>query len=160
MDTTGVNETILLDRSQYEITDFEVTITDSAITTAYNRYKVLYTTTPTQTEESPWHTGRWEWTVIGDFAKPSDSLGAAMVTAAMGDWKNKQTWLSGLDICSKDLGPCIPMVMREFDNRTVTKEGYYHNYPDDMRSSFRDDWCTLDAGQVTQSTHTRSQAAT
>lgn len=33
----------------------------------------------------PWHKGRWEWTVIGDFAKPSDSLGAAMLSSAWAD---------------------------------------------------------------------------
>jgi hypothetical protein len=106
---------------------------------------ILYTTTPTRRViEAGWHTGRWEWMVIGEFAKPSDSLGASMITAALGDWKNVQVWLSGLDF-SSELGPSIPWTIREFNEPVDTaKDANYHDYPDDMRASFRDDWSTPD----------------
>ena len=143
MDSTGLLPALLLDRSAYTISDMDVTfVLDELI--GYDLYKILYTTTPTGGEEQ-WHDGRWEWMVIGEYAKPSDSLGASMLTAAMGDWKNVQVWLSGLDFCSMELGPCIPMTMRRFSEPVDTvKDAYYHDYPVDMRSSLRDDWSTPD----------------
>jgi len=92
-----------------------------------------------------WHTGRWEWTIIGDFAKPSDSLGASMLSSAWSDWKNKELWLSGLDIKATELAPSIPWVMRNHAPLNgETREAYYKDPPEDLRTSFRDDWCTPD----------------
>ena len=92
-----------------------------------------------------WHTGRWEWTIIGDFAKPSDSLGAAMLTSAWSDWKNKEVWLSGLDIKATELGPSIPWVMRNYAPLDgETRDAYYMDPPGDLRAGFRNDWCTPD----------------
>jgi len=144
MDSTGQLPSMLLARSMYTIMDLDVTFDLNEII-GYDLYKILYTTTPTRRViEAGWHTGRWEWMVIGEFAKPSDSLGASMITAALGDWKNVQVWLSGLDF-SSELGPSIPWTMREFNEPVDTaKDGYYHDYPDDMRASFRDDWSTPD----------------
>jgi hypothetical protein len=93
-----------------------------------------------------WHTGRWEWTVIGEDSHASDSLGSAMLTAAWGDWKNKETWLAGLDINSEEIGPSIPWVMRKFSDTQSNMRLNYHFDHDtgDHRSAFRDDWCTPD----------------
>jgi hypothetical protein len=88
--------------------------------------------------------GRWEWTIIGDYAKPSDSLGAAMLTSTWSDWKNVEVWLSALDIKSTELAPSIPWVMRNFTPQDNTRDPYYMDPPDDLRASFRDDWCTPD----------------
>jgi hypothetical protein len=56
------------------------------------------------------------------------------------DWKNKEMWLTGLDVKSADTGPSIPWEMRSFGDEDV-KEGYYFDpASDDFRSAFRDDW--------------------
>ncbi len=93
----------------------------------------------------PFHVGRWEWMVIGGFAAPSDSLGAAMLSSAWCDWKNTEIWLSGLDIKATVNAPSIPWVHRNFTaiNADV-RDLYYMNPPNDNRTSFRDDWCTPD----------------
>jgi hypothetical protein len=83
--------------------------------------------------------------IIGDFAKPSDSLGSAMLSTAWCDWKQVEVWLSGIDIQSLELAPRIPWMMRNFTGPTVEpREAYYMDYPNDTRASFRDDWSTPD----------------
>ncbi|MCW4013180.1 MAG: hypothetical protein NWF07_09355 [Candidatus Bathyarchaeota archaeon] len=94
---------------------------------------------------SCFHAGRWEWMVIGDFAAPSDSLGAAMLSSAWCDWKNTEVWLSGLDIKATVNAPSIPWIHRNFTAINAdARDPYYMNPPDDNRTSFRDDWCTPD----------------
>jgi hypothetical protein len=94
---------------------------------------------------TPGHEGRWEWIVIGEFAEPSDSLGAAMISSSWSDWKNKEVWLSAQDIKATELAPSIPWVHRNFTRiDSDTKAIYYMEPPEDNRSSFRDDWCTPD----------------
>jgi hypothetical protein len=93
---------------------------------------------------SCYEVGRWEWTIIGDYAKPSDSLGAAMLASTWSDWKNVEVWLSALDIKSTQLAPSIPWGMRNFTSQDNTRDPYYMDPPDDLRASFRDDWCTPD----------------
>ena len=92
----------------------------------------------------PWDNGRWEWTVLGESSLPSDSLGAAMLSSAWCDWKNVEVWLSGLDIQATEVAPSIPWVMRSFAETELGREAYYMSPPDDLRASFRDDWCTPD----------------
>ncbi len=137
----GAGGNRLLTRPE-EYTLIGATINILIDTSSYNYYKVLYTTK--LDSDKDWHSGRWEWTVIGDFAKPSDSLGAAMLSSSWGDWKNVEVWLSALDIKSTELAPSIPWVMRNFDTQTNTRDPYYMDPPDDLRASFRDDWCTPD----------------
>jgi hypothetical protein len=113
-------------------------------TSGYTHYKVLYTTK--LDTDADYHDGRWEWTVIGENSHASDSLGSAMLSSAWSDWKNKETWLSGLDIQSLDIGPSIPWTMRAFDTALTPDRLNYHFDHDagDHRSAFRDDWCTPD----------------
>jgi hypothetical protein len=99
--------------------------------------KVLYSTI----EEN--EKGRYEWTILGRDAHTSDSLGAALVTAA---FKNKdiEIGLSGLDMMYYEwLMPSIPYVMNCFE----TAPGARADYKDDGstpgdRTALRDDWCT------------------
>ena len=57
----------------------------------------------------------------------------------------KSAWIPpGLDIKADELGPGIPWVMRSFGDED-TKNGYYFDGPEtDLRTAFRDDWCTPD----------------
>ncbi|NIN68131.1 MAG: hypothetical protein GTO63_26175, partial [Anaerolineae bacterium] len=51
------------------------------------------------------------------------------------DWKNVETWLSGLDVEAEVYGPAIPYVLRPLDG----------DYRDDLgRLHFKDDWSTPD----------------
>jgi hypothetical protein len=90
-----------------------------------------------------WHTGQWEWTVLGATSAPADSLGASMVSSAWSDWKNVEVWLSGLDYQDTVYAPSIPWLMRNFTD-TSGRDAYY--YADDPygleRTAFKDDWCT------------------
>ena len=64
-----------------------------------------------------------------------------MLSSAWGDWKNKETWLTGLDIQSLDVGPSIPWTMRRFDTAQEPERLNYHfdHMAGDHRSAFRDD---------------------
>jgi len=86
--------TLLTRPDDYTVSDDTIYITD---TTGYNHYKVLYST-KLDNDQLDWHNGRWEWAIIGENSHASDSLGSAMLTSAWSDWKNKETWLTGLDI--------------------------------------------------------------
>ena len=145
MDSSGINSAKLLWRPEdYTIDGYTITI-DPSVLVGYDRYKVLYKTTGIEDTNGLVHNGRWEWVVIGDFAAPSDSLGSAMLSSAWGDWKNKEVWLSGLDISATELAPSIPWVQRNFTRIDADeKDFYYMEPPDDQRASFRDDWCTPD----------------
>jgi len=98
--------------------------------------KVLYSTI----EEN--EKGRYEWTIMGRDAFTSDSLGGALVTAAL---KNKdiEIGLSGLDMMYYEwMMPSIPYVMNCFG----TAPGARADYKDDgstpgQRPALRDDWC-------------------
>jgi len=139
----GASGARLLTRpEEYTATDDTIDILVS--TSGYTHYKVLYTTK--LDTDADYHDGRWEWTVIGENSHASDSLGSAMLSSAWSDWKNKETWLSGLDIQSLDIGPSIPWTMRAFDTALTPDRFNYHFDHDagDHRSAFRDDWCTPD----------------
>lgn len=113
---------------------------------SYDAYKVLYSTrvSATPAAREMLHQGRWEWLTVGESSLAPDSIGAAMVTSALGDWKDREVWLTGLDIGST-YGPTIPMVMRLFDPAMTGKEAYQYD-PDngDYRAALKDDWCTPD----------------
>jgi hypothetical protein len=105
-------------------------------------YKILYTT---KYDGDIWHTGQWEWTILGEASLPSDSLGASMVSSAWGDWKNIEVWLSGLDYQSTEVAPSIPWVMRNFTATSNGRDAFYMDDPvDHERACFKDDWCTPD----------------
>jgi hypothetical protein len=122
-------------------------------TSSYTHYKVLYTTK--LCSDADWHDGRWEWTVIGETSHASDSLGSAMLTSAWADWKNKETWLTGLDIQSVDIGPTIPWTMSAFQTGLDPERLNYHfdHVMGDHRSAFRDDWCTPDTWDMWTTIH-------
>ena len=133
---------ILLERDEdYDLVGDTITLKPDTVT-AYDGllYKVLYST---RQDSYDWHTGQFEWTVLGEASLPSDSLGASMLSSAWSDWKNIQCWVSGLDMQAYDLAPGIPSVMRTFAESPPYLR-YYHDYPVDNRTSFRDDWCTPD----------------
>ena len=137
----GGGESILLQRPE-DYTVNEDSITIHAELDGYTHYKALYSTETC--EENGWHDGRWEWTVIGESSHASDSLGSGLLTSALTDWKNKEVWLTGLDIQAADLGPSIPWIMRRFTEDT-TRTGYHFDHENsDHRSAFRDDWSTPD----------------
>ncbi|MBN2335807.1 hypothetical protein JXL21_09620 [Candidatus Bathyarchaeota archaeon] len=136
-DSTGTNEAKLLMREE----DYTASIDTIMITTdltGYDYYKVLYSTT--LTGDGQLHDGRWEWLVIGEESLASDSIGSAMMSATWADWKNKETWLSGLDVEAEIFGPAIPYVLRPFD-------GDFRM--DDGRIAFKDDWSTPDDWDMT-----------
>ena len=128
-------------------TDYTIsgdTITITASTSDYEYYKVLYST-KLMNPDSTWHTGRWEWIVVGEPSLASDSIGTGMIAAAWSDWKNKETWLSGLDIQAEDFGPTMPYTMRRFtDGLEGRLDFHYDHEGGDLRSAFKDDWCTPD----------------
>jgi hypothetical protein len=149
-DAAGVLPVKLLERGvDYTITPFTVTFLKSF--TGYDYYKVLYSTYLMDAEESPWQDGRWEWIVVGEPSLASDSIGTGMIAATWCDWKNKETWLSGLDIQAEVFGPTMPYVMRRF---TTGLEGrfdfHYDHAGGDNRSALKDDWSTPDdwAGEL------------
>ncbi len=135
-DSTGTLEPLLLERDvDYEIVDFFVLFLEEF--PDYDLYKVLYSTElvvdPPQGED--WSVGRWEWIVVGEPSLASDSIGTGMVAAAWLDWKNVETWLSGLDIEAEVYGPAIPYTLRPMDG----------DYKDDLgRLHLKDDWSTPD----------------
>lgn len=135
-DSTGTLEPLLLERDvDYEIVDFFVLFLEEF--PDYDLYKVLYSTElvvdPPQGED--WSVGRWEWIVVGEPSLASDSIGTGMVAAAWLDWKNVETWLSGLDIEAEVYGPAITYTLRPMDG----------DYKDDLgRLHLKDDWSTPD----------------
>lgn len=144
--------TLLTRPDDYTVSEDTIIIT--ADTTGYTHYKVLYSTKLNELNEE-WHNGRWEWTIIGENSHASDSLGSAMLTSSWSDWKNKETWLTGLDIKSEDIGPSIPWVMRKFTDTQSEMRLNYHFDEDtgDHRSAFKDDWCTPDNWDKTTTIH-------
>jgi hypothetical protein len=135
-DSTGTHEPLLLERDvDYEIVDFMVQFLKEF--PGYDLYKVLYSTELVEDppEGEDWSAGRWEWIVVGEPSLASDSIGTGMVAAAWLDWKNVETWLSGLDVEAEVYGPAIPYVLRPLDG----------DYRDDLgRLHFKDDWSTPD----------------
>ena len=157
-DTAGAVGPTLLYRNhtplynQYTISGWTITLNTSAITSysSYDWVKVLYSTKNNATANAraialnnTYHTGRWEWEIVGNISLASDSIGSGMISAAWQDWKNKEMWLSGVDIQAEVYGPTIPYVMRPFDYVCTTKADYYYNDTlGDHRSAFKDDWST------------------
>jgi hypothetical protein len=135
-DSTGTHEPLLLERDvDYEIVDFMVQFLKEF--PGYDLYKVLYSTELVEDppEGEDWSAGRWEWIVVGEPSLASDSIGTGMVAAAWLDWKNVETWLSGLDVEAEVYGPAIPYVLRPLDG----------DYRDDLgRLHLKDDWSTPD----------------
>jgi len=87
--------------------------------------------------------GAYEWTTLGRDAHTSDSLGAALVTAA---FKNKDIEIgnAGMDMMYLDWGlSCIPYVMNCFGTAPGARADYkvYGTTPG-YRTALGDDWCT------------------
>ena len=129
------------------IRDVDYTIDEDTITILNDHgadvYKVLYSTV--LDTQAPYHTGQYEWTVLGENSHASDSLGAAMLSSGWSDWKNIEVWLSGLDIESA-MAPAIPVTLRKFaDTEDPNRLNYHYDHQaGDHRAAFRDDWCTPD----------------
>jgi hypothetical protein len=145
-DSTGTLDALLLTRPfNYTINNFTVTINDLVEYADYDLYKVLYSTEllPDETREEDWSVGRWEWIVVGEPSLASDSIGTGMVAAAWLDWKNVETWLSGLDMEASVFGPSIPYVLRP--SVSLAMDTVPGDYKDDLgRAHFKDDWSTPD----------------
>jgi hypothetical protein len=144
-DSTGTLEPLLLERGIPEPDEEKDYLIDPATFTltlfkefpCYDLYKVLYSTelVDNPPQGADWSVGRWEWIVVGEPSMASDSIGTGMVAAAWLDWKNAETWLSGLDVEAEVYGPAIPYVLRPMDG----------DYKDDLgRLHFKDDWSTPD----------------
>lgn len=144
-DSTGTLDPLLLERGideEDEEKDYLIDPTTFTLTffeeyPGYDLYKVLYSTELVEDppEGEDWSVGRWEWIVVGEPSLASDSIGTGMVAAAWLDWKNVETWLSGLDMEASVFGPSIPYVLRPMDG----------DYKDDLgRAHFKDDWSTPD----------------
>jgi hypothetical protein len=84
--------------------------------------------------------GRYEWTVVGKEAATVDSIGAALITAAIKN-KNMEIGIGGLDMAETVLANQIPWVMRKF-GMGWAKTDYAYDYPEDMRRALKNDWCT------------------
>jgi len=145
LDVGGDLEPKLLARpDDYERVD-EWTLLITADTTGYNTYKVLYSTTPAEETPPCYHTGRWEWNIIGEESLASDSIGSGMISATWMDWKRNEMWLSGLDVQAEVFGPTIPFVMARFNDGLPGRYDFHYDYEaGDHRSAFKDDWCTPD----------------
>jgi hypothetical protein len=114
-DSSGAMEAELLERPEdYNLLyhgkgNYVIALEDEF--TDYDHYKVLYSTKLNTTRNGAPHwfqDGRWEWLVIGGESLASDSIGSAMLSTTWTDWKNKETWLSGLDAEADVYGPAIP----------------------------------------------------
>jgi len=106
--------------------------------------KVLYSTTYERFEipEGEYaYPGRYEWTVVGRNAESVDSVGAALVTAAM---KNKaiEIGMAGLDMWDSNIANQIPNVMRKFGTGHTAYDYHYDHAGGDHRAALHDDWCT------------------
>jgi hypothetical protein len=87
--------------------------------------------------------GRYEETVVGKDARSVDSIGAALVTAAIKN-KNLEIGIGALDIEDPDYKASIPWVMRRFGPEYSVGDHYYEAgmwEPPDERTALRDDWC-------------------
>jgi hypothetical protein len=84
--------------------------------------------------------GRYEWTVVGKDAASVDSIGAALITAAIKN-KRMEIGIGGLDMAETELANQIPWVMRKFGVGWARTD-YAYDYPDDMRTALKNDWCT------------------
>ena len=138
---TSSGQVLLVRNVDYTIDGNTITILDDH---GADTYKVLYSTILDEVE-SPWHSGQFEWVILGENSHASDSLGAAMLSVGWSDWKNIEVWLSGLDIDS-EIAPSIPMTMRKFaDTETPNRLNYHYDHAGgDHRAAFKDDWCTPD----------------
>jgi hypothetical protein len=136
---TSTGAVLLVRDVDYEIAGRTITIINDH---EADTYKVLYSTYNLNYE---WHTGQFEWTVLGENSHASDSLGAAMLATGWSDWKNIEVWLSGLDIDSA-MAPSIPVTLRKFaDTEDPNRLNYHYDHAGgDHRAAFRDDWCTPD----------------
>ena len=145
-DSTGTLDALLLTRPfNYTINGFTVTINDLVEYADYDLYKVLYSTELVEAppEGEDWSVGRWEWITVGEPSLASDSIGTGMVAAAWLDWKNVETWLSGLDMEASVFGPSIPYVLRP--SVSLAMDTVPGDYKDDLgRAHFKDDWSTPD----------------
>ena len=142
-DADGILEPILLTRLEDYVRRDDFTLAILADTTDYEYYKVLYSTRRIGEEPHWFHSGRWEWTIIGEESLASDSIGSGMIGSTWTDWKKKEMWLSGLDVEAEIYGPSIPSVMSRFDDSLPGRYDFYYDYDgEDFRTAFRDDWCT------------------
>jgi hypothetical protein len=90
--------------------------------------------------------GRYEHVVVGKDARSVDSIGAAMVSAAIKN-KNLEVGMGALDMMDPDYKSRIPWVFRKF-GEGYTWDDYYYGAvasdwaADDERVALKDDWCT------------------
>ncbi|MCX6648600.1 MAG: hypothetical protein NTV61_04335 [Candidatus Bathyarchaeota archaeon] len=147
LDSAGAAEPLLLTRgTQYTIggAPWTITLNPSKIPgySAYDYYKILYTTKVVSTQSSL-HDGRYEWLVVGETSHASDSIGSAMLGVGYADWKDVEVWISALDVESESYGPSIPQVLRRFATMQHNRLDYqYASDEGDARYAFRDDWST------------------
>jgi hypothetical protein len=81
--------------------------------------------------------GRYEWVVVGRDAASVDSIGSAMITAAIKQ-KNITIGLGGIDLAATTVANSIPYVMAMVDEGDTAAD-----YKDEMgRAYLLDDWCT------------------
>jgi hypothetical protein len=88
--------------------------------------------------------GRYEWTVVGRNAASVDSVGAALVTAAI---KNKglEIGIAGVDMLDPEVANWIPWIMAKFGDDDEWEDYYYNKAGldvKDYRTALKDDWCT------------------
>jgi hypothetical protein len=90
--------------------------------------------------------GRYEHVVVGKDARSVDSIGAAMVSAAIKN-KNLEIGMGALDMMDPDYKSNIPWVFRKFGEGYM-KDDYYYGAvasdwaADDKRVALKDYWCT------------------
>jgi hypothetical protein len=90
--------------------------------------------------------GRYEHVVVGKDARSVDSVGAAMVSAAIKN-KNLEIGMGALDMMDPDYKSNIPWVFRKFGESYMWDDYYYGAVAsdwaaDDERVALKDDWCT------------------
>jgi hypothetical protein len=154
-DADGDLDPVLLSRPE----NYDVMLIDSVaeivfldIPDGYEYYKVLYSTIPTRNAPSWFHTGRWEWMIVGEESLASDSIGSGMVGSTWTDWKKQEMWLSGLDVQAEIYGPTIPFVFSRFNDSLPGRQDFHYDHEgEDHRSALMDDWCTPEgyAGETT-----------
>jgi hypothetical protein len=117
--------------------DYNITLRPDGranVTFAYSGYyKILYSTMG----------GRYEWVTVGRDANSVDSVGSALVSAAIKD-KEVEIGLGGLDLKSATYNLGIPYLLNKFGTGNAFTD--YFKAPDNsqpgQRLAFMDDWCT------------------
>ncbi|MHA2064950.1 MAG: hypothetical protein ACXABY_11295 [Candidatus Thorarchaeota archaeon] len=104
----------------------------------WDSLKVLYSAnTEYETYYTDFGPGRYEWVVVGRDAASVDSIGSAMITAAIKQ-KNITIGLGGIDLAATTVANSIPYVMAMVDEGDTAAD-----YKDEMgRAYLLDDWCT------------------